>query len=343
MVSVRRIVPTLYLLVSALALTAGTGCPVVSNRPAPGEILRQRDPELNREYLLYVPTSYHDERQWPLVVACHGTKPFDNASLQLDEWKGLAEERGFLVVAPELLGTSAPPPSPEVQIARQLEDEKAILSIVRTVRAARSVDETRIFLTGWSAGGYAVLFTGLRHPDVFRALAARQGNFDERFLEPTIPFLDRNQPIFVMYGNLDPLKDDAVRAVEWLERHDLRPRQLERTGAHRREPEPVYSFFVDVVRNHPWIRIGVEDDPTDPMRVRFTVRTSFPASRYLWDFGDGERSTSASPVHTYSDPSLYTVKVAVYTAGGTPFVRQVQLQIPRVRLGATPLPTPSGQ
>src|SRR5438477_516091 len=82
--------------------------------------------------------------------------------------------------------------------------------------------------TGCSAGAYAVMFTGLRHPDVFRALAVRQGNFRECYVEPCIPFLDPHQPVMLMYGNLDTLKDEAEEAITWLQAHDMQPTRLER-------------------------------------------------------------------------------------------------------------------
>lgn len=330
------------LLVASLGgiLLTCCGCPVVDNRPAPGQRLTLRDPELQREYHLYVPTTYTHQRRWPLVVTCHGTHPFDNAPMQIDEWKGLAEQRGFLVVAPELYGASAYQVDSAAQISRQIEDERAILAIVKDVSAARTVDETRVFLTGWSAGGYTVFFTGLRHPDVFRAIAIRQGNFNEKFVEPCVPFLDRYQGILLMHGNLDPLKADAERAQEWLEKHDLQPTRLEKAGAHRRDPDSVYGFMVETVRNRPWIRVLIEDDPADAMKMTFSIRASFEPSRYLWDFGDGQRSPVASPTHRYEQPGTYTVKVALNGPGKEPFVRQIQIQAPRIRLGATAIPPP---
>lgn len=328
---------------SALVLTGSTGCPVVDNMPAPGRILSQRDPEYGREYKLYVPSNYSADRKWALVVTCHGTPPWDTASRQFKEWKGLAEKKGFLLVAPKLVGTRGDfTPKLPVQLRRQQEDEEAILSIVRAVKASRSVDPTRVFLFGWSAGGYAVLYTGLRHPDIFRALSIRQGNFEPEFVEPCIPFLDRHQPIQIMYGYIDPLKGQASKCIEWLREHGLAPTVLERPGAHQRDQEPVFAFFADVVRHRPWIRLNVRDDPADAMHVYFSVRTSFEPTKYLWDFGDSEsRSPLASPDHRYSKAGLYTVRVALWPAKGGPFVRQVQLQIPRIHLGvASPTSTP---
>ncbi len=324
---------------SGLVLTLVTGCPVVSNLPAPGRCLTEREPEHGRRYHLYVPTAYHDGRDWPLVITCHGTPPFDTAQGQFDEWKGLAELRGFLLVSPELVGTRGDlTPLIASQIGLQMEDEQTILSIVRAVQAGYRVDAPRIFLTGWSGGGYAVLFTGLRNPHLFRALAVRQGNFDARFVEPCVPFLDRHQAIQVTIGHLDILlHDQGLACIDWLRSHGLEPMVVERSGAHRRDPEPVLAFFVDVVRKRPWIRVLLTDDPGDPMRVRFGTQTSFAAERFLWDFGDEtERSPLSNPEHRYEKPGLYTVRVALWTAEGGPLVRQIPLQVPRIRHGAAP-------
>jgi len=329
-----------------LALTGATGCPVVSNRDAPGRQFTERDPDFGRPYYLYVPTQYREAgetRRWPLVVTCHGTPPWDTAGYQFDEWKGLAEQKGFLLAVPELIGTRGDfLPKPEEQIDRQMADEKAILSVVRAVQAARAVDDTRIFLTGWSAGGYAVLFTGLRNPGVLRALSVRQGNFDPAFVEPCVPFLDRFQSVQVLYGESDLLKDQALAAIDWLRNHGMEPTVLSRQGFHRRDPEPVFAFFAQVVRSCPWVRVAVADDPLDPMRVRFSTRTSFEAARFLWDFGDGQpRSPLATPEHRYDQSGFYDVRLAVWSDKGGPFVRQLRLQMPRVRLGTQPATTPS--
>ncbi len=322
---------------ATLTLVCCTGCPVVSNLPAPAPVQRLREPDSGREYRLYVPEGYPQERSFPLVVTCHGTRPFDTAELQIEEWKGLAQQKGFVVVAPELIGTRGDfPPEPAEQLRRQFEDEQAILAIVRAVRASRRVDQTRVFLTGWSAGGYAVLFTGLRHPEVFRALSLRQTNFDARYVEPCVPFLDRFQAVQVIYGDLDPLKEGATACIQWLRDRDLEPEVLGRAGTHRRDPRPVFDFFVQVVRRRPWINVRIQDDLQDPMGVSFGLRTSLEPVRYLWQFGDGRSSPVAAPSHRYERPGLYTVTVQLWTAGGKRHARSVQVQVPRIRLGTAP-------
>lgn len=317
-----------------LAMAFCTGCPVVSNRPAPARVELLHEPVGGRAYYLYVPTVYREDHRWPLVVTCHGTRPFDTALAQMDEWKGVAEQRGFLVAAPELTASSAFTPAVEQQIARQMDDERAILSIVSHIRSGRSVDDTRIFLTGWSAGSYVVLFAGLRHPEVFRGLSVRQGNFKEEYLEPVVPFLDPHQAIQVTYGEFDLLRKDALACIDWLRAHDMDPVPLETFSQHRRDPEPVFTFFSNVVRNQPWVRLDLREDPADDMRVTLGARASFVPDRYLWDFGDGQRSQEAVPTHRYERPGAYTVRVALWGGGDEPVVRSIRLQVPRVRLGA---------
>lgn len=325
---------------AVIALTLLTGCPAVSNLPAPGRILEQKALENGRPYSVYVPSYYTAERSWPVVVTCHGTWPYDRADLQMAEWKGLAEQKNFLLIVPQLKGTAGDivPPVAE-QVRRQLDDETTILSAIRSVSAAYNVDDTRIFLTGWSAGGYAVLFTGLRNPGVFRALALRQTNFNAAFLELAVPFLDPAQPVQVMYGSLDPFREGALACIDWLRTHEFDPVTLERTGTHRRDPDPVYRFFTQVVRHQPWVRVQVKENPDDPMLVHLSVKTSFQPVRYLWDFGDGsERQSLPSPSHRYENPGQYNIRVGVWSTEKNRHVRQVQVRVPRVRLGtATPV------
>lgn len=325
----------------AVMLAGVCGCPVVNNLPTPGRSLQQQDPQLQRDYRLYVPSHYTAGRPWPLVVTCHGTRPYDTAPAQFKEWAGYAEQKNFLLIVPELTGTAGDfVPSVAEQVRRQLDDEAAILSMVRAVRAAYNVDETRMFITGWSAGGFATLFTGLRNPDVFRAISLRQPNFNPDYFDLCVPFMDRYQPIQVLYGSLDPFKAGAGQAIDWLRAHEFEPTVRERPGGHQRDPETVYDFFVRVVRHSHWVRLQVREDAQDPMRVLLSAKTSFQPVKYLWDFGDGSaRTPVAAPEHRYEKPGLYNVRVGLWINDDDRVVRQVQLQVPRVRLGTAESPS----
>jgi PKD repeat protein len=53
-----------------------------------------------------------------------------------------------------------------------------------------------------------------------------------------------------------------------------------------------------------------------PLTVIFTNLSS-GAVDFAWDFGDGNLSTNASPVNTYTNPGLYSVSLIAIGPGGT--------------------------
>ena len=321
------------LIVAVLGLSGGSGCVVFETLEG---VELVTEPQTGGQYYLYVPTTYDAEKAWSLVVTCHGTEPYDTAPRQIKEWKALAETKRFIVVAPKLEGTQGDfPPPPPKQIARQRRDERLILSVVNHVRGSRNIAADRIFLTGWSAGGYAVMFTGLRHPDVFRALSVRQGNFDERFVTPVVPALDPYQPVHVFYGIVDIFVIDQCRAsVEWLRDQNMFVRQEKTTGGHRREPERSYNFFLRCVKDYPWVRVrAFVADPQRPRSVRFQVKSSEPVRTYAWDFGDGKTSPVARPTHTFDADGTYNVSVVVDVGRKDPERRTIRVVVPLRQLG----------
>ena len=53
-----------------------------------------------------------------------------------------------------------------------------------------------------------------------------------------------------------------------------------------------------------------------PLPVTFTDASTGAPTRWEWDFGDGNVSTSQNPSHTYTSPGVYTVRLRVWNAQG---------------------------
>lgn len=324
---------SLHIIAIGALLVIGAGCPQYRHADVPAPILQRIEPESQCLYRLYVPSIYDRAYKWPLVILCHGTVPWDTSRRQMADWVRLAEVHGFLVAAPELSGTSRlrPPPA-EKQIARQLLDERSILGVLRHIRGAYNVSSDRIFLTGWSAGCYAVLHTGLKHSDVFRALAVQHGNFEAVYLSDVAGGIDPHQPICVIYGASDFLAGkESRRCIEWLQSHRANVIELELPGGHRADPKRAQEFFERVLRQIPWLHIrsfGV--DGADPLTVQFKTRGSFKPETYAWSFGDGSDSPVAEPVHRYADPGTYRVTLLATTLKGKPVQRAIELEVPQL-------------
>ncbi|MCB9849624.1 MAG: PKD domain-containing protein [Phycisphaerales bacterium] len=308
---------SLFSILLAACCLMCAGCPQYADPTVPEPIRRVREPVSAGNYFIYVPSRYDSQKAVPLVVLCHGTTPWDTALREIRDWVGLAEEKNFIVVAPKLKGTRGDlTPSADRQIELQNEDESTLLNVVRHVRGAYSIDESRVFLAGWSAGGFAVLYTGLRNPDVFRALAVMQGNFNSAFFSDTIGKIDPYQPVFVLYGTTDVLTGGEAReCVRWLYDQNAYVFDGKVPGPHRAHPELAQEFFERVIREVPWLRIRAfaasaensASNAADPYTVRFKTHASFDPPMYHWEFGDGESSPIASPTHTYREPGDYTV------------------------------------
>ena len=317
-----------------LLLAACTGCPQYRDPTVPGEIKRLVEPDLGGKYYLYAPTTYDASRQWALIVVCHGTEGFDTARRQIRDWAKLAEDKQFIVIAPRLKGVQGflPPPANK-QLELQRADEQTLLACVRHVRGAYNIADDKVFLTGWSAGGYAILYTGLRNPEVFRALAVLQGNFDADYLTEVGRSIDPYQPVYVLYGSTDVLTGrHGHRCVDWLNEHRAAVTEEEISGPHKNHPTQAYMFFERVVRKAPWLHLrAIVEDPADPLTVRFKIRSSFEPDRYQWSFGDGQSSPVASPVHTYSGEGTYTVSLIADTPRGKTVQRAIELTLPQDR------------
>ncbi|KXK24404.1 MAG: WD-40 repeat-containing protein [Chloroflexi bacterium OLB15] len=58
--------------------------------------------------------------------------------------------------------------------------------------------------------------------------------------------------------------------------------------------------------------------PNDPYSVQFMNASTGPIGQYIWDFGDGQNSADANPIHTYGSPGNYPVTLlAIGTDGVT--------------------------
>lgn len=95
----------------------------------------------------------------------------------------------------------------------------------------------------------------------------------------------------------------------------------------------------------PTIRFGnIPDSSCAPYSKTFTanINSTDPVTQYLWNFGDGSTSNAAAPTHVYTSEGVYTVSLAITTAGGcTGFSEQQRAiivdQKPVINFAAWPL------
>ena len=231
-----------------------------------------------------------------------------------------------------LKGTKARSDSKPGTVDRQIElqryDEETILATINHVKAGYRIDEGRIFLTGWSAGNYAVLWTGLSHPEIFRALAVRQGNFNVKFVAPLESRLSSQQQVMVFCGQIDLLRSQSAECIRWLKGHGVTVFADEILGAHRRDPGLAYRYFEGVSQGDPWLVVRWEPSwAGNPLTVRLWAKSDPPAQKVEWTLGDGQVSEGATLTHTYGSGGSYDLTVRATFAKKNQVERHLRIAV----------------
>jgi len=238
----------------AVLSAALAGCPVHAG-DTPVEEFRAVTASTKATYYVYLP-SYHDRsRLWPMVVTLHGTYGFDSARAQVREWRELAEEHGFVVLAPVLKSTQGILPVGRAARIKDLErDERHVIDAVNEARRKYDIDPAAIMITGFSAGGYPLYYIALRNPELFSAMVARMCNCDLGILK-TIPMTEkvRAMPMLIFFSksgispvssHLNPVAVQSWAAFRYLRQHGCTKAEIKDVrGGHQRNPKLAFAFW----------------------------------------------------------------------------------------------------
>ena len=148
--------------------------------------------ERDYSYRLLVPLS-EEQKPHPLVVFLHGIgeRGSDNERQLLYLPHQLATEQNRKARPCYLLAVQCPPDQQWVEVPygatvstpmtmQASQPIRAVVQAIGKIQEERSIDPTRIYLTGLSMGGYGAFDLGCRQPELFAALLPVCGGGDER-------------------------------------------------------------------------------------------------------------------------------------------------------------------
>ncbi|HZV79090.1 MAG TPA: hypothetical protein VFF60_05680 [Candidatus Binatus sp.] len=142
---------------------AGRSAPVTATPGLSEHLVLSRVDGMLAPYALYVPANYAADPR--LVVLLHGNPQTESALLGSRFFRDLADSTGTIIVAPYGRGIYdfAPPGGDEVY---QVTDE---------IANAFHIPSDRVYLAGYSMGGFSVFKIGRLHPDRWRSVMAIAG------------------------------------------------------------------------------------------------------------------------------------------------------------------------
>jgi len=210
-----RIIYTVSLMLVAFALT---GCRGLEERKMANQSLTQGqhdqlfDKTISRtltiKYLLYLPADYDkSDAEWPLILFLHGAGERGDDLRQLEKHGPpkivKQKDMPFIIVSPQCPKDSWWPKENEV-----------LINLLDDIVSRYKVDESRIYLTGLSMGGYGSWSLGCDHPERFAAIAPICGGGEPFFARKL-----KNTPVWAFHGGKDtvvPLKksEDMVNAIK---------------------------------------------------------------------------------------------------------------------------------
>ena len=128
----------------------------------------------SRSWITYAPPQYTPEAPTPLVIVLHGRPSTANGMAQITQMNAVADRHGFLVVYPDginlewnaffdLTGHRASVPQ---------DDEAFLRRLVGDVEQDFNVDRRRVYVAGFSNGGFMTIRLACTSSDAFAAFAS---------------------------------------------------------------------------------------------------------------------------------------------------------------------------
>lgn len=156
-----------------------------------------------RTFYLYVPKSVTAATPAPLIVLLHGST---HVGLSLAEkWNKLAEQEGFVIVAPDSLDSSV------WSVPR--DGPRFIHELVESIKSRYPINPRRVYLFGHSGGAVFALLLSLYESEYFAATAIHAGALAPTSF-PLVDLAKRKTPIQIQVGTVDPFFPlKAVRAT----------------------------------------------------------------------------------------------------------------------------------
>jgi predicted peptidase len=208
------------LLVATAALTVGTGLRTIAaetTNQMPKQFQFQKSETVEINYLLFLPEGYNADstKKWPLILFLHGA-----GERGTDIWKVTVHG------PPKIVKTQ--PDFPFIVVSPQCREGKiwssdALLALLDDVQKTYRVDESRVYLTGLSMGGYGTWDLGLSHPDRFAAIVPICGG--GQMIKAMLSSREKQQAlrtlgVWAFHGGKDPVVplEESQRMVDGLKR-----------------------------------------------------------------------------------------------------------------------------
>ena len=132
---------------------------------------------IERTYILYVPDTYNADQAAPLLFNFHGYGSTAMEQMVYGDFRPIADTAGFLIIHPQ--GTADYLGNNHWNVGwggSTVDDVGFINSLIDSISTNYNIDETRIYTTGMSNGGFMSYLLACELSDRFAAIASVAGS-----------------------------------------------------------------------------------------------------------------------------------------------------------------------
>ena len=318
----------LKLTLISLAAIFLTGCPI-TQEPGHGVRFTISEPHTGREGYLYIPAGCDRTTRLPVVLTFHAYSPFGSASRQIREWSSTADKYGLIILAPKLVNSG---PKMERRLNRITPsvqtDVEAAMGMLDYALTHTAADPSRIYVTGFSYGGFLMHYVTNLFPDRFAALCSRSCSFNPNILneDNARQMADRDFPVMIYYTQHDLwyIKEGSDIAIDWYRDHGLKVQTAiipqkpmpHGWGHFEGRPEMAAEFFLSSTGSPDKLSIIASPQRgTAPLAVNLSLLLpSFLDSvslKYQWTLDGKPLAKTAQTVTSISQPGVYEIQIMI--------------------------------
>ena len=190
----------MMLAVAVLVLLAGGAIPGFAQETVYGSIIHD---DLEREYILYVPVDYTGTTPVPLVFNFHGYSLTATFQMWYGDFRPIADRAGFLVVHPQgTLFEGYTHWNVGGRFAGSTVDDVGFTeALIDYLSSEYNIDDTRIYSTGVSNGGFMSFLLACQLSERFAAIASVAGTMTPETYDDSNP--QHPTPILQIHGTSD--------------------------------------------------------------------------------------------------------------------------------------------
>ncbi len=284
---------------------------------------------INRNFVYYVPSSWNESQQWPLVIVLHGLTQTGAGVMNITQFNDLAENNHFIVCYPDGINNAW---NANMNITVSNADDIGFIEkLALYFQNSYHTDPIRQYLVGFSNGGFMSYKMVCESKMCFAALAVVSATMSDTVysncnptFRPSLLHIHGTSDFVVPYDGSSQTGVSVLQAIDKWKGYlncDATPTIINMPDNNLLDlsnPQEINYINCDAPLQHIKINGGGHQWPGINTLVggTGTINMDFYSPQYIWDFLSNKVCPSASidaipstNIHVYPNPTKNKLKL----------------------------------